>query len=660
MSKVARVVGTIAAVVAIAASIAVTFGATAFLGVALTTIAAVASATSAVAMAIAQATMKPPDMRGSVSQVLIGNNLPVPYGMGRTYAGGMLVYDDSSGDNNRWRFQVMVTSGAGPIEEVEDILLDYNPATFDGSGDAVGWYGDFLDVQFRLGARPDTAFTAGGINPMPGWTSAHKLSGFSAYRVKMKFDKDGKRFASGVPQWGMLAKYVKVYDPRLDTTYPGGAGAHRWNDESTWAWSENPALHALAYARGRYIEKDSGGSPLTVPVKVVGVGLRDYPEAIRIDQFVELANICDANGWTLGGFVYEGPGLSKWDNLKRILQAAASEPVWTGGTLGLKISAPKTPLVTITRNDLTDGEISVQAMQSWRDKINTVVPRVRLETHKWEYVQLEAVEGSTYITEDGETKTKEVQFDLCQNEDQGAELAAYAVVNSREFGPITLPCKPYLMAFRPGEAVTVDLTPDLPEAFTAVIIGRQIDPSTGSVMLTLESETDAKHDFALGRTGVPPPTPTLVDPQVKDEAVGAPSAAAETQLIASSYVTGMTFTLSSAGALSVSAHTRVYLDKSVSVSASGTISTGADADDLVLVYYDDPDRAGGAVTYQYLIIDEGVGETTDAFAGDAHPYRHFVASKKVPASGSTGGGSGAGSGGGGTMPGGGGGLINYQ
>ncbi len=336
--------------VAIGASAVVTFGASLGISAALIatagTVAAAAGAISAISTAVVQATMKPPNAQGSISQVVIGRNLAVPLMLGRTYAGGLQVYDNSAGGSeNKFRYQVMVMSGAGPIEEFQTLLADYSPVTMSGDS-ATGWFSNFLSVQRRLGLRPETAFTGGGstATPMPEWGVDYKLSGFAAYRVKMSFDKEGKKFTSGVPQWGYVAKGIKVYDPRLDSTYPGGVGAHRWNDESTFTWSDNPALHALSYARGRFIEKNVAGVSLAKPIKIAGCGFAK--EAIAIEQFVELANTCVANGWTVGGMLYEGPGTSKWDNIKRILQAAATEPVWSGGQLSLKMSSPKNSLVT--------------------------------------------------------------------------------------------------------------------------------------------------------------------------------------------------------------------------------------------------------------------------------------------------------------------------
>ena len=665
MSKAAKIVGIVATVVAVVASIAIIIGsggtAAPLVGATWAEVAAIAGAVAAVASVVAQVTAKAPDARGTINQVIIGRNMAVPYALGRTYAGGMQVYDRSGGEDNKDRTQIMVLSGAGPVQSLDNLLADYTVISLTantggklGEGEAVGYYEDHLWVDSRLGLRPETAITNGPTrSPLPEWDSTYKLSGFAAYRVTMKFDKDGERYAAGVPQWGVVFKGVKVYDPRLDSTYPGGSGACRFGDEATFVYSENPALHALTYARGRYIEKSAAGATLNRQSRSSAVASRATRSNWR--SSFELANLCDANVWKVGGLIYEAPGSSKWDNLKRILQAAAAEPVWSGGKLGVKISAPRTPVVTIGLPDLADGEQSVQAMKTWRDKVNTVVPRVRLEAHRWEYTQLDEVTSSTYLTEDGEPKSTEVQFDLCQQADQGAELAAYTLVNGREFGPILLSLKPYFMIYKVGEAVTVNL-PELGMTNqTAIIVGRQIDPQTGSVQLNLESETAAKHAFALGRTGVAPPTPTLIPPSTQDNTnvIQNIPVAQVTSIILNSWPTSLTLSITAAGAVTVSNHSRVYSDKTVAVTgATVPAPAGATAGDKVAVYYDQQLRTGGVVSYLRSRLPGGVGESTNYFASTTHPYRHFVGMLTIPASGTSSGSSGT-SGGGGGSPGGG-------
>src|SRR4051812_36808756 len=151
MSSVAKIIGVVAGVVAVVATggaaIAPLLGfAPTLFGIALTTIAAVAGAVAAIASSIAVATQKPPGARGSVNEVLIGANMPIPYGMGRSYIGGNQVYEDSAGTKNSDKTRIFVGSHGGPIEGFEQILLDYAPVTFAVvaagliSGAASGWY----------------------------------------------------------------------------------------------------------------------------------------------------------------------------------------------------------------------------------------------------------------------------------------------------------------------------------------------------------------------------------------------------------------------------------------------------------------------------------------------------------------------------------------
>ena len=156
-------------------------------------------------------------------------------------------------------------------------------------------------------------------------------------------------------------------------------------------------------------------------------------------------------------------------------------------------------------------------MQSYRDRLNSIVPKYRSEDHKWEYVAAEAVTVASYVTEDGETKTEEIQWNLVQDKDQAAQLAAYRLVNGRELS-IELTLKPEARFWQPGDLLTLDIPELALDGIDAVLIRRTIDPATFQISATFVSETADKHDYALGRTGVAPPTPSLVSPEEKDEA----------------------------------------------------------------------------------------------------------------------------------------------
>jgi hypothetical protein len=329
---------------------------------------------------------------------------------------------------------------------------------------------------------------------LPEWTSAHKLSGWHAAWWSLNYNSTV--YAQGVPRALFVTTGPAVYDPRLDSTYSGGSGSNRSGTESTWSFSgnDNPYLQGLTWALGRYANSK----------RVFGAGVP--VSAIDRDAFVEGANVAATNNWKIGGVVTSGD--RKWDALVAMLQAGGGRPMRLGGQLSCMVATPRVSLATITGADIV-GDVSIAGTNSRRDRINTVIPRFRSEEHNWEMIAGDPVSVSEYVTQDGGTRTREIEFGLVQNKTQAAQLAAYSIVDAREFGPIVLPLKPKWLGYKPGDCLTVN-EPEIGLNGQKVIVrSRQFDPSTGVVTLTCWSETDDKHDFALGLTGTAPPTPGL-------------------------------------------------------------------------------------------------------------------------------------------------------
>lgn len=445
---------------------------------------------------------------GSQTEFMLDPTAGIPYAMGRTYTAGNIVHIDAygAGDKPKNPYQSIVTVWSlGPIQSYESFQADFDPIPLSGNS-ATGYYAGYLHVVRQLGNCPET-----GMGPyydgLPDWSiSTHAISGKAAGIWSMRLDKDAKRFASGTPKLGTIINGVKVYDPRQDSTYPGGSGSCRYQDESTYvggAAAENPWCHYLTYAAGRW----QNGK------RVMGVGLPK--EGIDFASIVEAANIADANAWKIGGVIDSTE--DKFNVLKLIAQAGGGEVSWNGARLSCTITAPKVSVGTIGADDLADGKISIPAMQSRRQRINGVIPRVRLEGNQWEIVPLNVVRVGAYVTADGGERTKEVTFRLVQNGDQGACFGAYEIMNAREIGPIVLPCKPHMLNYKAGDAVTINLPDQGLDGQLCVIKKRKLDPESGIVELTLFTETSGKHPYALGQTGTPPPSPTLKTPEENDD-----------------------------------------------------------------------------------------------------------------------------------------------
>lgn len=518
--KALRTIALVAGVVALAAT---GVGALASAGVisvsastaaTIATVAQVATVVSAAASIGAQLMQKKPGMQGAVNSVTIGANEPIPYSMGRCFVAGTQMHDVGYGGKvgktkNPYMSKVFIYSCSTAFA-IDQVLVDWNAIAMAGNA-ATGYYSSWLYVDRQLGLRPEPAALSGPWGAIPQWSAAHKLSNYPAALWSYRWDRNNKRWANGIPVHGLVGRWSKVYDWRQDDTFPGGVGSHRFADEDTFDYDPNVALNAVTYARGRYAIDTTSGEQT---VRLVGCGVPqdvfDWP------AWTAFANVCEANGWETNGTVRDGPGISTWDNLKRICAAGAAIPVWSGGLLSVRFQSPKVALDTITPDDFADGEYLTPGMRTWKDRVNVMIPKYRSEANKWEYVQSAEISYPELIAQDrGDRKEEEYLCELVTDKDQAAQVTAYELFSRRELTGIVRPCKPRLWHARIGETYQL-VDPDDGLDHLVVIAALTKDVARGVIDLTFETETASKHAAALGQTGTAPPPPTLLPPGTAD------------------------------------------------------------------------------------------------------------------------------------------------
>ncbi len=452
------------------------------------------------ASALASALTPTPSVGGSQTKWKADPYAGIPYVMGRTLVAGDIRARRGSGDLDSNRYQHFVTVlSLGPIGSIQATFANKTTLNFAG-GTPTGFYNNRLWQTSQLGLTPEPAALQPIVGTFPGWTPAHKLSGYAATLVTMGYDAKGKNTFTTEVAMSWIIEGVFVYDPRLDSSYPGGSGPCRALDEKTYVYSEDPHLHALTWALGRY----HNGR------KVAGIGT---PIAqIDVASYVEGANLNDARGWKVGGQITTRPD-TPFNNLKSILQAGGSTPVFTGGILSCINRVPRVSLATITAADIV-GDSSFSGTQPQRTRINGLVPSYRSEAHDWQMIAAKGVLVPDFVSIDRGERVKEQSFPLVQDVDQVTQLATYEICDSREAGPGTIPLGPWWLNYKVGDCVT--FSPEEGWNIKIMIVGRDLDAQTGVVTYTVKSETDSKHPFALGKTGVAPAPAGFIayDPRV--------------------------------------------------------------------------------------------------------------------------------------------------
>jgi hypothetical protein len=470
---------------------------------------AVAAATQAVISSITQAITKPDvaAAEGRPTEWAADPNAAIPFVLGRRGVSGVIVHRDTYGANNRFLANVTVYSGGGPINAYGDFLVD--GATVSFTGEAMGGSpAGRLYRQTKLGDQPDTALTSPTVSPaasLSDWGASHKLSGYACSMITLQQDGDFKYWPAGIPRTLQEIQGIKSWDPRLDSTWPGGSGSCRLATPSTWVYSTNPIINALKWALGI---KHNG-------VLVGGIG--SSVDGIDVAAFIAAANVADTNSWTVSAVAYsDAPsGDDKYQVLEALLQAGGAVPSRKAGKIScVSRAANPSSVVTITAAD-TAGPFDFRAGSPREGRINTIIPRCVQEAHEWEMVDLEPVTSSTYVTEDGgATRSRGVTYPYVANADQAAQLAAYDIADSREGITGTITLKPYLRDLEPGDAFTINEDGFALASQKCLVLSRSYDPARDVVTVTFRSETAAKHAWALGKSGVAPSSPTLgtVDP----------------------------------------------------------------------------------------------------------------------------------------------------
>ncbi len=163
-------------------------------------------------------------------------------------------YVEPSGTDDEYIDYVIALAGHR-IHAVDEIWFDEKLA-WNGSVQAP--YAGFLWVEVIEEAGATAYHT---VNDGSRWGAAQRMTGCATMKLRIKRSANAKTpspLQGGLPgRITAKGRGMPVYDPARDSTMPGGSGAMRWDDTSTWEYEAdgveigaNPALQSLSYLIG--------------------------------------------------------------------------------------------------------------------------------------------------------------------------------------------------------------------------------------------------------------------------------------------------------------------------------------------------------------------------------------------------------------------------
>lgn len=417
---------------------------------------------------------------------------PRTIGYGYVGIAGEIVFQQVHADKQWISIAIQFLDG-GQVNphEFTALLIDGESVTFDVDGEAIspGKYAGRMRLEFKGGSPTQTGSSYLTTNSAGLWTSAHKGKGcvWAVWSLKLV---DDATYPAGIPDPMFVIKARRVYDPRLDDTFPGGSGDHRIDDESTWEWSDNAALCAFDWARGI----NMNGKPLG--------GLHMPIDLIDLDWIVASANACDDHEWTVNGPV--SLDTDPADITAGFAQHMGGRAVQRRGKLAL-IAADTWPSVTtLTESDLA-GALKIHAMRSWREAHNEFVGAFRDPANEYEAVETNPFSIEDWVMEDGGQVLRRpaIAFPYADSLIQATRLLKIEAYRARAPRVIEAPWKLRAGQVHVGDFVDVELPSyDIDETYE--VTGRSLNVmGFVSLTLTLYDPTDAI-EFAEGEEGDAP------------------------------------------------------------------------------------------------------------------------------------------------------------
>lgn len=499
----------------VAASTAVAVGSATF-----AVVSAAVAAAPYLAVAAATTLMQPKVApSGSSIEWTADPDAPMHFPFGRVGVAGQLVHNAVYGPNNMYVGFVGVVGAAGPINAYVSYRADDTVVTFDGSGKAItSEYANEMWLTRQLGAQPTTTalsspsgLTSGAV--IPDWGSSYKLSGKAAYMLTLSENSKRSAYNGKVPRGIHTIEGLLCWDPRLDSTYPGGSGSCRLNNPATWVYSTNAYLHALKWVLGLWEGPTLKGAPAhetSADYQVGGIGAR--VEGIVVQDYVEAANAFDENE-TWACAAWPSTDDDKAAVLDSFLQAGGGFYAQKAGKIGcVHRIAPRASVATITGAD-TAGPIELTLATPRKDRINTLRPKYWSENHQWQMTAAGEVTSEVWQEEDGQgiavKRTRGVDYNYVPAAQQATELAALQVAHTREGIKGVIPLRPYMMGLDVGDCITLDEPDFVLDGQKVLILNIDDQTEADTIRVSFVSETDGKYPFAYGLTADPPPAVTL-------------------------------------------------------------------------------------------------------------------------------------------------------
>jgi hypothetical protein len=333
------------------------------------------------------------------------------------------------------------------------------------------------------------------------YTSAHRLRGITY--IVITFDLEDPRWQGGLPNITAEVSGARLYDPRKDSTVPGGSGSHRVNNPATWEWSQNPALCVRDFLTAAY-GMDADDSDVDIASVIAAANACD--ELITLEVTGSSPQTNQPRYTCNGSFTTEQAKESVLADLVESMAGTATD----GAGWSVQAGVWTAPVMTLTDDDLA-GLVEVVQSDTPTDELFNGVKGKQLLAGAQAPSDINPYQVAAFVTADGEPLWADVELPFTNHIARARNLSRIAVERNRAGQVLRYPAKFRAWVLRIGDRVTLTHAPYGVTAFTYRVTDWQWSPGQ-PVLLTLQRDAASIWDLADAATPNPTPSSDLPNP----------------------------------------------------------------------------------------------------------------------------------------------------
>lgn len=403
-------------------------------------------------------------------------------------------------DDKRFYVDRAPFSLTGPIHP--DLGLSPDPAVFTGYAGNI-WFRFYDGTQATADAHLLSEHGS-GVRP---WQADMIGRGVAYAILTYRYQPD---LYQGEPRARFAVKGISLYDPREDTT-AGGSGAHRWADQSTWEFTENPAVMVYNLLRGLPLPDGQSYG--------VGIASEDLPASWWFAAMNKCDQLVDGEPQYRAGYevkmaTAEDGGDTPLDVIDELLKAMDAEICDLGGKWIIRVGAPSAATVSITDEDiLRSSAQDLEPFKGMAETFNAVRASHPSPQSGWQATEAPPRYDLDAEAEDGQRLVADIDLPAVPYPTQVQRLMRAWLLDARRMRRHTITLPPEYSSLTPLDTIawSSDRNGYITKLFE--ISDAVIDPFSLSVILSIRERDPSDYDWQTGFE-LPTTAPTDVIPTI--------------------------------------------------------------------------------------------------------------------------------------------------